>query len=118
LIVLNEANTITGIIEELRHIQREMSKGSQALFDAESKVAEAEFAYERALALAFLAAEGKTAGERTALSKFEASNERFEADMAKAQLNRVKSKIKTLELQQMGIQTISRLVETELKVLR
>jgi len=95
-----------------------MAKGSQALFDAESKVAEAEFAYERALALAFLGAEGKTAGERTALSKFEASNERFEADMAKAQLNRVKSKMKTLELQQLGIQTISRLVETELKVLR
>lgn len=117
MVVLNEANTITGIIEELRHIQREMAKGSQALFDAESKVAGAEFAYERALALSFLNAEG-TAGERTATSKLEASQERFEADMAKAGLNRVKSKIKTLELQQMGIQTISRLVETELKVLR
>ena len=114
---MNEANTIQGIIEELRHIQREMSKGSQALFDAESKVAEAEYLYERTLALSFLNAEG-TAGERTAQSKFDASEARLEADVAKAQLNRVKSKIKTLELQQMGTQTISRLIETELKVLR
>lgn len=118
MIVLNGANTITDIIEELRHIQREMSKGSNALYEAEKQVAEAEYAYERALALAFLAAEGKTAGERTAMSKFEASQERLDADLAKAVLNRVKSKMKTLELQQMGTQTISRLVETELKVLR
>jgi len=114
---LNGANTITESIEELRHIQREMAKGSQALFDAESKVAEAEYVYERTLALSFLNAEG-TAGERTAQSKFDASDARLDADLAKAQLNRVKSKFKTLELQQMGVQTISRLIETELKVLK
>lgn len=95
----------------------EMAKGSQALFEAESKVAEAEYVFERKLALSFLNAEG-TAGERTATSKLESSDERLATDLAKAQLNRVKSKFKTLELQQMGIQTISRLIETELKVLR
>lgn len=114
---MNGANTITDTIQELRHIQMEMAKGSNALFDAESKLAEAEYVYERTLAIAFLEAEG-TAGERTATSKLEASQARLEADLAKAQLNRVKSKFKTLELQQMGVQTISRLIETELKVLR
>ena len=114
---MNGANTITDTIQELRHIQMEMAKGSNALFDAESKLAEAEYVYERTLALSFLQAEG-TAGERTATSKLEASDARLEADLAKAALNRVKSKFKTLELQQMGIQTISRLIETELKVLR
>lgn len=117
MVVLNEANTIQGIIGELRHIQMEMSKGSQALFDAESKVANAESAYERKLALSFLEFEG-TAGERTAHSKLVSADARLQADLAKAQLNRVKSKMKTLELQQMGVQTISRLVETELKTLR
>lgn len=114
---MNGANTITDTIQELRHIQAEMAKGSNALFEAESKLAEAEYVYERTLALSFLQADG-TAGERTATSKLEASDARLEADLAKAALNRVKSKFKTLELQQMGIQTISRLIETELKVLR
>ena len=117
MVVLNGANTITDTIQELRHIQTEMAKGSNALYEAEKQVAEAEFVYERTLALSFLNAEG-TAGERTATSKFEASQARLDADLAKAVLNRVKSKFKTLELQQMGIQTISRLIETELKVLR
>lgn len=117
MVVLNEANTIQGIIEELRHIQREMAKGSQALFDAEAKVANAEATYERMMAISFLESEG-TAGERTARAKLDSTDFRLEADLAKAQLNRVKSKMKTLELQQMGTQTISRLIETELKVLR
>lgn len=114
---MNGANTITDLIGELRHIQMEMAKGSQALFDAEAKLANAEAVFERMMAITFLESDG-TAGERTARAKLDSADYRLEADLCKAQLNRVKSKMKTLELQQMGIQTISRLVETELKTLR
>ena len=107
----------SGIIEELQRIQAEASKGVNALFDAEVKLAEAENAYEKALQLAFMNAQG-TVADRTAVSRLQAADARLEADLAKASYNRVKAKMKQLELAQMSTQTIARQLETELRVLR
>jgi hypothetical protein len=112
-----ESFTPSQVILELQTIQKEAAKGVQALFDAECKLAEAENAYERALQLSFMNAQG-TVADRTAVSRLQAADNRLVADLAKAEYNRIKLKMKQLELAQMSTQTIARQIETEMKVLR
>jgi hypothetical protein len=102
---------------ELYHIRTEVQKGIAVLYDSECKLADAENAYERELQLAFINAQG-TVADRTAVSRLQASEKRLAADLAKAEYNRVKTKLKALEMAQMSIQTQARLMETELKTLR
>ncbi len=110
-------STLTEIIQELSHIQAEAAKGVSALYDSECKLADAENRYEKTLQLAFMNAEG-TVADRTSISRLKAADDRLLADLAKAEYNRVRTKLKQLELAQMSLQTQSRLLETELKVLR
>lgn len=105
------------VIAELSRIRAEVQKGISVLYDCECKLADAENAYERELQLAFINAQG-TVADRTAISRLQASEKRLQADLAKAEWNRVKAKLKALETAQMGIQTSARLMETELKTLR
>jgi hypothetical protein len=114
---LQQADTMTGIIQELSLIRLEVQKGIAVLYDTECKLADAENAYERELQLSFINAQG-TVADRTAISRLQASEKRLAADLAKAEWNRVKAKLKALETAQMGIQTSARLMETELKTLR
>jgi hypothetical protein len=111
------ADTLMGITQELHRIRAEVQKGISVLYDTECKLADAENAYERELQLAFINAQG-TIADRTAISRLQASEKRLQADLAKAEWNRVKAKLKALETAQMGIQTSARLMETELKTLR
>jgi hypothetical protein len=112
------ANTTpNGIIEELQRIQAEAAKGVQVTYDAECRYADAENAYERAVQLAFIESEG-TVADRTAVSRLKAADARLKADLAKAEWNRCRSKMKQLEMAQMSTQTASRLIEVELRVLK
>jgi len=111
------ANTLTEIVQNLHLIGTDMDRGIRALYDCECKLADAENAYDRDLQLAFMNAEG-TVAERTAVSRLQASEKRLQADLAKAEYNRVKGKLKALEMAQMSLQTQARLMETELKTLR
>lgn len=114
---LQQADTLIGITQELHRIRAEVQKGISVLYDTECKLADAENAYERELQLAFINAQG-TIADRTAISRLQASEKRLQADLARAEHNRVKAKLKALETAQMGIQTSARLMETELKTLR
>jgi hypothetical protein len=105
------------VMGDLSHIRAEVQKGIAVLYDSECKLADAENAYERELQLAFINAQG-TVADRTAVSRLQASEKRLAADLAKAEYNRVKTKLKALEMAQMSIQTQARLMETELKTLR
>lgn len=105
------------IVQELTRIQAEASKGVQALFDAEAKLAAAERDYEVRLQTVFIEA-GGTVADRQAVAKLEAAEARFQADLARAELNRVRAKMKQLELAQMSTQTISRQLEAELRILK
>lgn len=105
-----------GVVAELRLIQTEVQKGIKALYDCEIKLADAENAYDRELQLAFMNAQG-TVADRQAVSRLQASEKRLAADLHKAEYNRVKAKLKALEMAQMSLQTQSRLIETELKTL-
>ena len=98
------------VIAELHRIQIEAGKGAEALFRAEEKLARAEYDYELVLQGSFIQSQG-TVADRTAVSRLEAASARLEADLCKAELNRVKTKLKQLELQQMSTQTIAKQVE-------
>jgi hypothetical protein len=111
------ADTPVMVAGELSLIRTEVQKGIAVLYDSECKLADAENAYERELQLAFINAQG-TVADRTAISRLQASDKRLAADLAKAEYNRVKTKLKALEMAQMSIQTQARLMETELKTLR
>lgn len=105
-----ESFTPSQVIQELHRIQLEAAKGADALFKAEEKLAQAEYEYEYTLQKAFIGTPG-TVADRTAISRLTASEARLNADLAKAELNRIKTKLKQLELQQMSTQTIAKQVE-------
>lgn len=110
-----ESFTPSQVIGELRRIQAEASKGAQALYEAETDLAhcesEADLAYQRA----FINAEGSVE-LRKAIASVASSQARLEVDLRKAEVNRIKMKIKQLELAQMSTQTIGRQLEAEMRM--
>jgi hypothetical protein len=98
------------VVAELQRIQVELSKAPEALFEAESALAEAENAFDRAVSLALLNADG-TVPERQAKATLEAAGEKLARDLARAQVSRMKTKIKVLESAQMAVSVIGKQVE-------
>lgn len=83
------------IIAKLNELIQNGEKGVNALYDAEFKVADKDLAYEKAYQSAFLEAQG-TVADRTAVARLKTADLKFEHDMAKVELNRVKAKIKQI----------------------
>lgn len=110
-------NTLTEIAQLLHRISDEASRGVAVLYDSEIKLADAENAADKAYALAFINCQG-TVEDRKQIATLQSADVRLQAELARAEYNRVKTKLKQLELQQMSVQTQSRLLETELKTLR
>jgi exonuclease VII small subunit len=100
------------IVEELQRIAREMEKGANALYDAEVKLADAEAAYDKAVSLSFLNSSG-TVADRQAVAKLQAVEEKLKADLARAEFNRVKTKMKLLSDTATMTAVISRNVELQ-----
>jgi hypothetical protein len=98
------------IIQELMRIRNESERGIGILSEAENKLLELELIAEKAEARALLAAEG-TVVDRQAVAKLESAEERFEAGLAKIEVNRVKTKLKHLTESMMAVQTSARMVE-------
>jgi len=107
-----EIITPSHIVEELQRLTREMDKGTSALYDAECKMADAESAYDRAVSLSFINNSG-TIADRQAVAKLQAVEEKLKADLAKAEYNRVKLKMKTLSDQATMMAVISKNVELQ-----
>ena len=83
------------VIAKLNELIQTGEKGINALYDAEFKVAYRDLAYEKAYQQAFLDAQG-TVADRTAIARLKTAEVKFELDMAKVELNRVKAKIKQI----------------------
>ena len=98
------------IIKELNQVRAEASRGLTALYEAEIKYAETLTVRETAEAKAFLSAEGNIA-ERQAIAKMITESLRFDEFLFKAELTRIKTKMRLLESEQSNIQTQARLVE-------
>lgn len=105
-----EFKTPDSIISELVQIRDEASKGISALYQAEVKLAESTLNAEVVEAKALLEAEGNVA-ERQAHAKIVASQAKFDESIARAEYNRVKTKLKILEQAQMSVQTQAKMVE-------
>jgi len=100
------------ISQEISELIRENSRGVTAVFDSERKLAEAEYALDLAEQRAFLASEGSVA-ERTARSRLAAADQRLARDMARAEFNRVKLKMKAVESALMAAATQAKLLGVE-----
>ena len=102
------------MIQELNRLMAESQKGIEALHRAEVAVAEADLAFEREQALAFVNNDGSVA-DRQAVAKLQAGNKKLDLDLAKAELNRVKAKLRSIESAQVAVSVIARQVELEYK---
>ena len=106
----------------LSEIQRQISdliaenqKGSTALYECEKALAEAEYELDTTESKAFIKHEG-TVADRTALSRLSAAPVRLERDLRKAELNRVRVKIKSIETALMAMGTQIKLMQSEMKL--
>jgi hypothetical protein len=107
---MNQIITPDQIIDELVSIRQDAEKGIGVQHSAELNMLKLELVLDKAEAIAYLNADG-TAGERNAKVKIMTENEALEYAVSKAEYNRVKTKMKQLELSQMSVQTQARLVE-------
>lgn len=83
------------IINELRRLTAEMEKGARFLYEAEVKLAHAEADYDMAFSKALLNASGSIP-QQTAIAKMETATEKLAVDLLKAEVSRVKMKMKVL----------------------
>jgi serine/threonine protein kinase HipA of HipAB toxin-antitoxin module len=108
----SDITTPGDVIAELNRLMRVSQAGINALYVAEVKVAELDLAYERAYSLAILNAEG-TAPEKTAMAKIEAGDSKLALDIGKAELNRIKAKLRAIESAQVAVSVIAKQVELQ-----
>ncbi len=102
--------TPDSVLRELNEIRSEASKGSDALFQAELKYNKLLLDREVEEAKALLSAQGNVA-ERSAQAKLVVADSELAEGIAKAELNRVKTKLRLLEQAQMNVQTQARMIE-------
>lgn len=103
------------IARQIAELTAENSRGADALYEAEIRLAEAENELDLVEQRAFIKAEG-TVADRTALARLEASEARLQRDLRKAEANRIRVKIKALETAIMAAATQAKLIASELKV--
>jgi hypothetical protein len=102
--------TPDGIIHELVEIRQKAAEGVEIQHQTEVELANAQLAFDLAEARALLAAQG-TVVDRQATAKLQTEEERLAVDLAKAKLNRVRTRLKLLSEAQMSVQTQARMVE-------
>jgi len=107
---MDNLQTPDSIISELVNIRAEAQKGVAAQYSAEVKLAKAVLEVDRVESLSYLSHPG-TAGEKGAQAKLASIEVKENELLARAEYNRVKTKLKLLEQAQMSVQTQARLVE-------
>jgi hypothetical protein len=103
------------IAQELSELTATNRKGVEALYEAEVILARAESDLDKAEASAFIHAAGSVA-ERQAHTKLACSELRFERDLAKASVNRIRTKIRQIESELMAQATMAKIMQAEMKL--
>jgi len=103
------------IAKDLLELSQTNRKGVEALYEAETDLARAESDLDKAEAGAFIQATGSVA-ERQAIAKLESSELRFERDLAKAKVNRIRVKLRSIESELMALATASKILQAEMKL--
>ena len=107
--------TIRDIQYQLAALTQENDKGADALYAAEVRLAEAEHELDLVEQKAFIKAQG-TVADRTALTKLESADARLQRDLRKAEANRIRMKIKSLETNIMAVATQAKLIQAETRL--
>jgi hypothetical protein len=103
------------IQKQLAELTAENSKGYEALYQAEIKLAEAEHTLDTIEQKAFIRHQG-TVADRSANARLEAADARLQRDLRKAEANRVRMKIKALETAIMASATQAKLIQAETRI--
>lgn len=105
---------LSEIQTQIAELIAENSKGATALFEAERLLAEAEYELDTIEQKAFIAAEG-TVADRTAIARLKSAEARLQRDLRRAEMTRVKVKIKQIETALMALATQAKLIGVEFK---
>jgi NADPH-dependent 7-cyano-7-deazaguanine reductase QueF-like protein len=103
------------IQRQLAELTAENSKGADALYAAEVRLAEAEHELDLVEQRAFIKSQG-TVADRTALAKLESAEARLQRDLRKAEANRIRVKIRSLESNLMAVATQAKLIQVETRM--
>jgi hypothetical protein len=100
------------VVSELSAIRADSEKGLALLFEAEQEYVRLDSDAEKAEAQAFLDAQG-TVADRQAIARLRAAEAREKAELQKARVNYIKTKLKHLSEATMAVQTSARMVELQ-----
>lgn len=103
------------IAKDLLELTQTNKRGVEALYEAEIDLARAESDLDKAEAGAFVSGSGSVA-ERQAQAKLACAELRFERDVAKAKVNRVRMKIRSIESELMALATAAKVMQAEMKL--
>jgi hypothetical protein len=106
---------IQEIQRQLAELIQENHKGSNALFEAEKSLAEAEYDLDLAEQKAYIKAQG-TVRDREAIARLESADLRLARDLRKAELNRIKQKVRSIETASMVLATQAKLMGQETRL--
>lgn len=103
---------ISEIQKQLAELIQENQRGSTALFEAEKALAEAEYDLDLAEQKAYISANG-TVRDREAIARLQSADLRLARDLRKAELSRIRQKIKSIETASMVLATQAKLMSQE-----
>jgi len=103
------------IVQELYELTQENRKGIEFYAEAMDHLARCENSLDKIEAHALINAEGSVA-ERQAKAKLAAADARLERDLAKAQVERVRAKLRMIESAIMAQATAAKMVQAEMKL--
>ena len=103
------------IQQAIAELIAENQRGANALFESEKALAEAEYELDTIEQKAFLKAEG-TVKDREAIARLESAEKRLQRDLRRAEHQRIKVKIKAIEIGIMALATQAKLVQSEVRI--
>ncbi len=103
------------IVRELYELTQENRKGIEFYAEAMDRLARCENTLDTLEARAFIGAEGPVV-ERQARAKLASADARLERDLAKAQVERVRAKLRMIESSIMAQATAAKMVQAEMKL--
>jgi len=106
---------LSEIAQQISELVAENAKGYTALYECEKALAEAEYELDTTEQKAFIVAQG-TVADRQAIARLKAAENRLQRDLRRAELNRVRVKIKSIETGLMALGTQARLLQAEMKL--
>ena len=106
---------IAEIQHQLAELIAENQRGSTALYETEKALAEAEYDLDLIEQRAFIKAQG-TVRDREAIAKLESADARLKRDLKRAELNRIRTKIKSIETALMALATQAKLIQSEVRL--